>query len=515
MQIIVNPEQLAARGLTLENLRQALIEDNQDVSGGDFSEGKRRYVVRTLGQYRTIEQVANQTIPTPSNQSVYVRDVAEVRMGFQKPSGFVRRFGISNIAISVQRESGANVIGVMEGLQGEMKRLNEGLLARNGLVLSQVYDETLYINSAVGLVQQNIILGGALTVIMLMLFLHLGSRTLIFVPAVAASAIAAVVVSPWFFLVTLALILLAGIWFARGTLVVALAIPVSIIGTFLILNGLGRSLNVISLAGLAFAVGMLVDNAVVVLENIFRYHQMGHSPMSAAKLAVGEVWGAVLASTLTTLAVFLPVLFLQGEAGQLFADIALAISAAVGLSLIVSVIVIPTAASRMLGEADRDSGDTKQNLIEKSLSGFGNAFTNAVVGVNNWIQQGWLRRIGVVVLILAMAGGVAYWLMPKVEYLPSGNRNLVIAMILPPPGYNVDQLCRMGEEVEETLKPYWNVDPTTEDTSHLDYPPIGDYFYVARERSVFVGLRAHDALQARKLIDLIQDKFKNRFPARL
>jgi HAE1 family hydrophobic/amphiphilic exporter-1 len=512
LQVIVNPEQLAARGLTLENLRQALIEDNQDVSGGDFSEGKRRYVVRTLGQYRSIEQVANQTIPTPSNQSVYVRDVAEVRMGFQKPSGFVRRFGISNIAISIQRESNANVIAVMEGLKQEMKRLNDGLLARNGLVLSQVYDETLYINSAVGLVQQNIILGGALTVIMLMMFLHLGSRTLIFVPAVAASAIAAVSISPWFFLLTLALILLAGIWFARGTLVVALAIPVSIIGTFLILNGLGRSLNVISLAGLAFAVGMLVDNAVVVLENIFRYHQLGHTPMSAARLAVAEVWGAVLASTLTTLAVFLPVLFLQGEAGQLFADIALAISAAVGLSLIVSVIVIPTAASRMLGENNREAGDRKQNPIEKALFGFGTGFTNLVIGINDWIQQGWIRRIGVVALIMAMAGGIAYWLMPKVEYLPNGNRNLVICMILPPPGYNVDQLCEMGEEVERVLKPYWNVDPATEDTSHLDYPPIGDYFYVARERSVFVGLRAYDPLQARKLIDLIQAKLKNHFP---
>ena len=513
VQVIVNPDELAARGLTLDNLRQALILDNTDVSGGDFSEGKRRYIVRTMGQYRSLEQVANQTIPNPSGNTIYIGDVAEIRLGFQKPSGFVRRFGDTNISVSIQRESGANVVAVMEGLREAAKKLNEGILARNDMVLTQAYDETVYINSAVGLVRQNIVLGGALTIIVLMLFLHLRGKSLIFVPLLAASSIAAVVISPWCFLITIGLVFIAGFWFARGTLVVALAIPVSIIGTFLILNGLGRSLNVISLAGLAFAVGMLVDNAVVVLENIFRYYQMGHSPMKASRLAVQEVWGAVLASTLTTLAVFLPILFLQGEAGQLFADIALAISAAVGLSLIVSVIVIPTVASRMLSENDRDvDGTRKTGWIERMLKGIGHRFTETIVGVNQWIQRGWFRRLAVVALILTAAGSIGYLLWPKVEYLPSGNRNLIISLIIPPPGYNVNQLAEMGEQVEETLKPYWDIDPETEDTSHLDFPTIGDYFFVARGNSVFVGLRAHEDLEARKLIKLIQTNFKDTFP---
>lgn len=520
LQVIVNAEQLAARGLTLEDLKQALIQDNQDVSGGDFSEGKRRFAVRTLGQYRSLEDVENQTIPNPSGETVYVRDVAKVQLGFEKPTGFVRRFGVANLAVNVQRESGSNVVAVMDGIKKEVAKLNAGVLARENLILTQVYDETIYINSAVGLVQQNIVLGGALTVIVLMMFLHLGSRTLVFVPLLAASAIAAISLSPWFFLVTIALVAVAGVWFARGTLVVALAIPVSIIGTFLILHGLGRSLNVISLAGLAFAVGMLVDNAVVVLENVYRYFQLGHSPGKAARLAVGEVWGAVLASTLTTLAVFLPVLFLQGEAGQLFADIALAISAAVGLSLIVSVIVIPTAAAKMLKPSDWDADQEpaqnhqikRRGRLERAFQWLGNSFTESIVGVNCWIQTTWTRRLAVVSSILVVAVLAGYWFLPKVEYLPSGNRNLVISLILPPPGYNVDQLAAMGKEVEDTLRPYWDIDPDTEDTSHLDFPPIGDYFYVARGRSVFVGLRAHDPLDARKLIDLIQTKMRGRFP---
>ncbi len=511
LQVIVDPNRLASRGLTIDDLRQALIQDNTDVSAGDFWEGKRRYVVRTLGQYRDLQQVENQIITSDNGRPIYVRDVAKVKIGYQKPTGFVRRFGTTNLSVTCSRDSGSNVINVMEQLKQEVQHLNDGVLARNNLVLSQVYDETVYIKSAVGLVQQNIILGGALTVIILMLFLHLNARAILFVPILAASALAAVFISTWFFVITLALILLAGLWFARGTLVVAIAIPTSIVGTFLVLNGLDRSLNVISLAGLAFAVGMLVDNAVVVLENIFRYYQLGYQPVIAAQKAVSEVWGAVLASTLTTLAVFLPVIFLQGEAGQLFADIALAISAAVGLSLVVSVIVIPTASARMLQVFDR-APVRPPGAIQRALVAFGQGFTNLILNINRFIQRSWLTRIAVVAAILSGAFGLAYLLMPKVEYLPSGNRNLIICSVLPPPGYNIQELAKMGEAVEEELRPYWDVNPELEDTTQLDYPTIADFFYVARGQSVFIGLRAHDPLKARQLIDLIRDKFRSRFP---
>ncbi len=511
LQVIVDPNRLAARGLTIDDLRQSLLADNTDVSAGDFWEGKRRYVVRTLGQYQSLEEVENQIITSDSGRPVYIRDVADVKIGHQKPTGFVRRFGTTNLSITCSRDAGSNVIEVMKQVKKEVQRLNDGILARNNLVLSQVYDETVYIKSAVGLVQQNIILGGSLTVIILMLFLHLNARAILFVPVLGSSALAAVFLSPWFFVVTLALILMAGLWFARGTLVVAIAIPTSIVGTFLVLNALDRSLNVISLAGLAFAVGMLVDNAVVVLENIFRYYQMGHQPAVAARKAVSEVWGAVLASTLTTLAVFLPVIFLQGEAGQLFVDIALAISAAVGLSLLVSVVVIPTAAARMLQTFDRSPAQTP-GVVERSLLTFGQAFTRFILNINRFIQRSWFTRIAITAVILCGAFGLAYAFMPKVEYLPSGNRNLIICSVLPPPGYNIQELSKMGEAVEEELRPYWDINPELEDASHLDYPPITDFFYVARGQSVFIGLRAHDPLKARQLIDLIRDKFRSRFP---
>ncbi len=492
LQVRIDPAQLAARGLTISDVTRVLRQQNQNVSAGDYWDGKRRMVVRTLGQYTSQEQVASQIITTTDGTPVYVRDVAEVDLGFKKPDGFVRRYGVSNIAISVEREVGSNVFDVMDGLKREAKRLNETVLASRGLILSQVYDDTVYINSAIGLVNQNIVLGSALTVIILMLFLHIGARTLWFVPFLAASALAAVLVSPWFFLITLALILVSGFWFARGTLVVAVAIPISIIGTFLILKAMDRSLNVISLAGLAFAVGMLVDNAVVVLENIYRYYQRNHGPFESARLGVSEVWGAVLASTLTTLFVFLPVVFLQGEAGQLFADIALAISAAVGLSLLVSVLVIPTAAARVLS---RRKVEHTQTRFARLIAGWGRRFANHIVAVNDWVQ----------------GFGIAWLLLPEIEYLPSGNRNLIICRVMPPPGYNVQMMATMGEEVEAALRPYWDLDFESIENAKLDYPAIADFFYVARGQMVFLGLRAHDPMEARRLIELVQTTLKGRF----
>ena len=513
LKVIVDPSKLATRGLTLIDVRDALRGDNQDTSAGDLWEGKRRYIVRTLGQFRSLEEVANQIVATQNGQPIYLHEVADVEMGHAKPTGFVRRFGVENLAISVSRESGSNVFNVMEGLREQVERLNNDVLDQKGLVLSQVYDETKYIDSAISLVNQNIFIGSALTVIILMLFLHIGGRSLIWIPMLAGSAIAAVLISPWFFLLTLALIIIAGLWFARGALVVALAIPTSVVGTFLILNLMGRTLNVISLAGLAFAVGMLVDNAVVVLENIYRYHQKGAGPFEAARQGVIEVWGAVLASTLTTLAVFLPVIFLQGEAGQLFADIALAISAAVGLSLLVSVLVIPTASARLVSaRAFKRDENYKVTPIQKFIQRLGGLVTGTVVGANRKVQATVTGRIALVLVLIGTALGVSWLLMPELEYLPGGNRNLVICNISPPPGYNPQELGEIGQSVEARLKPYWDKD--LEELSELpaDFPAIGDFFYVARSRSVFLGLRAHNPANARKLIELIQTELKDKYP---
>ncbi len=482
VQVVFDPERLAARGLTVMHVRDALRGRNRDTSAGDFWEGKRRYVVRTIGQYRSLDEVADTLLSRRDGAPVYVRDVAEVRKGFKKPDGMVRNFGTSAIAVNCIRESGANVLEVMAGLRRAMAELNAGAVGQHRLMLKQVYDETEYIHSAVGLVQQNIVYGGLLTVVVLLLFLRSG----------------------------------------RSTLVIGLAIPTSIIGTFLVMQLLGRSLNVISLAGLAFAIGMLVDNAVVVLENIFRRWQSGEPAFVAAIEGTREVWGAVVASTLTTLAVFIPVAFVKEESGQLFLDIALAISAGVGLSMLVSITVISTATARILPRRDEVPRPPPHVLVRaltlpyraiaalvggvllRPLDLLGRAFVAAVVGTNAWLGRGLVRRLVVIGLLSWGAIDLTLRLLPKVEYLPTGNRNLVFGILLPPPGYNLDQMTAIGQRLEEDLRPYWDVDPGSPEAAKLPFPAIGDFFYVARGRQLFLGLRAADPLAAAGLVPLIR-----------
>ena len=524
MQVIVDPEKLAARQITISDLRNVLRGQNEDTSAGDFWETKRRWVVRTLSQFESPKDVEDQLVAIRDGAPVYIRDVAEVKRGFKKPDGMVRRFGGSSIAINCLRQTGANVLDVMVGLREVNQELNETVLADCGLTLTQVYDETDYIYSSVELVQQNLFIGGALTMIVLMSFLHLGIRTIIFVPIIAASAVASMLISPWIFMVTLAVIIGAGFWFARGALVVGLAIPTSIIGTFLILQSLDRSLNVISLAGMAFAVGMLVDNAVVVLENIYSRYARGEDAITAATKGTQEVWGAIVASTLTTIAVFLPIVFIQEEAGQLFRDIALAISGAVALSLLVSMTVIPTASSRLFSrrtksiptEEKQHSGLSEEerqkmpgwqlflhDILVSPIEFSGRLFVSIVTGINAFVQKNVLLGMGLILFLVGSSISLSWYFWPKVEYLPNGNRNLVFGILLPPPGYNLDQLKELGETVEQGLRPYWDVDPESPEAHKLDYPPIGDLFFVARGRSVFMGVRAYDPLRAGELTGLV------------
>ncbi len=512
LEVIVDPEQLAARQLTIADVRNVLRTQNRDTSGGDFWEGKRRWVVRTLGQFRSKEDVESQLLAVRGGAPVYVRDVAEVQAGYKKPDGLVRRFGESSIAVNCLRETGANVLSVMDSLHETNDRLNREILNPRGLQLVQVYDETEYIHSAVSLVNENIFLGGALTMVVLMVFLHLNLRTLFFAPFILFTGWAAVYWSEWWFLACLALVLFTGLWYARGALIVALPIPVSIVGTFLVLALLGRSLNVISLAGLAFAVGMLVDNGVVVLENIYTRYQNGEPPFIAAVNGAQEVWGAIVTSSLTNLAVFLPVIFIQEEAGQLFRDIALAISGAVGLSMIVAIAVVPPAAARLLSNRPELLAAPSESLSSQSIpqrlirwvDGAAGAFVAMVDAVNAFVLGGWVRQATLTIVFIAVSLVLTVWNWPSVEYLPNGNRNLVFGLLLPPPGYNIQELTDMGQFVENELRPYWDVDPGSEEAKKLDAPVIGDFFFVARGRMVFLGLRAHDPLQAAGLVNVIR-----------
>ncbi len=483
LQVVVDPHQLAARQLTIADVRDALRKTNRNTSGGDFWEGKRRYVIRTLGKFTSEEQVANTILARRDGSPVYVRDVATVRLGYKKPDGLVHRYGSSVIAINAQRETGANVLDVMKGLQATVANLNATVLKERGLELTQVYDETEYIYSAMKVVEDDIVTGAILTFVVLLLFLRS----------------------------------------VKSSLVVLLSIATSMIGMFLMLGILGRTLNVLTLAGISFAVGMLVDNFIVVLESIFRHHSEGDDILDATVKGTREVWGAIVASTMANLAVFVPVLFIEDQVGQLFRDLALAVSCALGLSLLVALIVVPTAAARLLKKSSRDVTENTEeaerladpaapidekphgaigNLLA-ALDRFGSWFVSIIVGINARLQQSVIARLITVAGFLAVAIGVSWVMMPKVEYLPSGNRNLVIAILNPPPGYNLNHMEAMGRRVEENAREFWDIDSVDPRATDPNFPMIADFFYVARGRMLFMGVRAQNALEAHKLVPVV------------
>lgn len=466
MRVIVDPSRMARYRLTVPQVVSALRAANASVSGGNVDEGKRRYTVRTDGDLKTPEQVRNVVLRTSSDADsgrigrVTVGDIADVGFDHKDATAQIRNLGEMALAINAVRESGANVIEVMERLRKVVADLAEGPLKRERLVIEQVYDETIYIDSAIELVRQNIVVGGVLAALTLLLFL----RSL------------------------------------RATLVVSLAIPVSVIGSFVAMAALGRSLNVISLAGIAFAVGMVVDAAIVVLENIYRYRQSGLPVLQAAYRGAAEVWGAILVSALTTVLVFVPILIMELEVGQLFRDIAVAISVSVLLSLVVSVTVVPALSNWLLGANARS---IENRLYLPGVDDFARAFHGLFVGFARLVVRSRMLA-AVTVLVLCGMGAAATWLLlPKLDYLPSGNRNLIIGFILPPPGYNLDTTQAIARDFEEAVSPMF---ARPDDPAALDPdgpPRISSFFFVAFRSNTIIGARAADPKRVKELIPLL------------
>jgi len=465
LRVIVDAERMARYGLTVPEVVRALRAANASVSAGDVDEGKRRYVVRSEGEFTSPEQVRAvllRSIEDPATgriARVTVGDIADVRFDFKEPTASIRHLGEPALAMNAVRETGANVIETMAGLHEAVDELNRDNLPRDRLKLIQVYDETTYINSAIELVRQNIWVGGTLAAMVLLIFLRSGSATLI----------------------------------------ISIAIPVSVVGSFVAMAALGRSINVISLAGIAFAVGMVVDAAIVVLENIYRLRQEGKSTAEAAYRGAQQVWGAVLVSALTTVMVFIPILTMKLEIGQLFRDIAVAISVAVLLSLIVAVTVIPALANRLM---KKPVADIAQHRRIPGLDHFARGFVAAAVGWTHRVVGHKVLAFGVVAAICGGAS-IATWLfLPKLEYLPEGNRNLVFGIIQPPPGYNLDTTTGIARDVEGAIRPLWASE--TGPASEPGQPPkIKNFFFVARSANTFLGAAAVEPQRVAELIPVL------------
>jgi HAE1 family hydrophobic/amphiphilic exporter-1 len=460
MQVVVNPKAVAAHKLTMGRIADALRAENNDFSGGGLDEGKRRYEVRAKSRFTDPAEVENVVVAYENGAPVFVRDLGYARLGHAPKDSVVLHFGEPTMAMNAIRETGTNVLEVMAALKKAIAQVNREVLSDLDLMIEQVYDETEYIVQAIGLVRSNIFVGGSLAIMVLLLFLRS-------IPT---------------------------------TFIIALALPISLVGTFIMMSLFGRNLNVISLAGLAFASGMVLDAAIVVLENIFRRHQEGEERSEAAYRGTVQVWGAIFASTTTTVAVFLPVIRIKQEAGQLFADIAIAVSFAVLISLAVSVTVIPSLAARIVGGANK-AGNAKPRL--SFLAALGEAVRTFIVKSVYALTGSTLARLVVVLIMTACSLGMAWYLAPKAEYLPTGNRNLILGIMVPPPGYNVDEYRRVGLDITERVRGHWGPDPYKRGGATAE-PDFETFFYVGWGSNIFMGLSSWDDDRARDLIPVMQ-----------
>ncbi|NNE34110.1 MAG: efflux RND transporter permease subunit, partial [Rhodothermales bacterium] len=272
VQILVDQQKLAQLNLNISSLGSIVGAENVNLSGGTLEEGTQQYLVRTVNQFTSIDDIADVIISKAGQSPIYLRDVATVDLGFKERESITRLNGREAIEVALYKEGDVNTVTVARGIRTEIARL--GAVLPDGMELELVYDQSIFIEQAINDVVNAGLIGGLLAILILYLFLA----------------------------------------DFRPTVIIGLSIPISIVATFALMKAADLTLNIMSLGGLALGIGLLVDNSIVVLENIARHRSMGKTRAQSARDGAGEVGTAVIASTLTTVAVFFPLVFVQGVA---------------------------------------------------------------------------------------------------------------------------------------------------------------------------------------------------------
>ncbi len=419
VRILLDPARLADRQLTILDVREAIRSRNRDVSGGEIDSGKRRYLLRTVGRFDSVEELNDLIIDRRGDALIRLSDVAEVELDHFE----VRRFSYFNdnpvISLAVSREAGSNVIDIKYAMLDAVERVKREVLEPAGMTIDLMAEDAGYVEASVRNVWINLTLGAIFATAVMFLFLRS----------------------------------------VRATAVGVIGIPICTIAAFIGLLAAGRTVNVISLAGVAFAIGMTLDNSIVVIESIELKRRQGLDRFRAAVEGVRSVWAAVLASTLTTILVFLPVLFIKEEAGQLYSDVAIAISASILASMLVAITLIPTASARLsFGSEHRSHAEGM--LRDRLLARIEGLITTP------------RRRTITIAVTLAASVAVIVFLTPPAEYLPEGEEPKTFAFMSAPPGYNVETMAEIGLDVRDYFLEFVNDESGRFSRGETDVPPI-------------------------------------------
>ncbi|UTW54995.1 efflux RND transporter permease subunit [Kordiimonas sp. SCSIO 12610] len=450
LQIEFDPVRAAELGIDLNNITRR-VGRTTDSSGGYLDVGRRRYLMNFQGKYEP-DELRALILDWRDGRPITLGDVATISVGPAATNQVVYQNGSPAISMRVIKESGANVLAAIDRLTAVVDELNETVLKEQGIAIEKSFDPSVFINRAINLLSGNLLIGVLLSVGVL-----------------------------WWFLRQV-----------RATLLIALTIPVCLLTTIVVLGLFGRTVNVISLAGLAFATGMVLDAAIVVLENIVRLREKGEKPNLASLKGAGQVWGALLASTATTVAIFVPILFLKDVEGQLFADLALTIAIGVALSLIVAVTVLPVAAKYFLKALppSETAGERAKRFASRLM-----IFSSTPV-----------RRGVMITGLMAGAISLSWLLLPNLNYLPPVKRDAVDAFLMFPSGANMETIDEeVVSVIVDRLQPYMD---------GVQEPALKNYYFITFPggQGGSLGVRAKDQGNVKELERLVREEILVGFP---
>ncbi|CAM3658927.1 efflux RND transporter permease subunit [Parendozoicomonas haliclonae] len=450
LEIIFDPARAAELEITIPELARR-VSTGFDISGGSINIGRKEYKLRLAGKYE-ISELGELVVAWRDGKPVYLKDIASIEITRGKERTLRIQNGNPAIGMEVRRESGANALEALLNVKEQVAILNDTVLVPEGVKLVQSFDASIFIKRAINMVSSSLIFGILLAIGVL-----------------------------WFFLRR---------W--RATLLIAMAIPVCLMLTICMVKLTGRTLNLVSLAGLAFSVGMVLDAAIVVLESMVRQRERDVSKTKAesAVIASNKVWSALLASTLTTVAIFLPIMLLNDIEGQLFSDLALTIAASVAMSLMVAMTVLPTAAAKWL--PDQQFVDHYQNTWNK--------LTNLIMGVTRTTRRRWL----VILLFMGIPIILTRSAIPQMDYLPQVKRDAVDVWVRFTPGTSVESVkTEIMPVLVDRLAPYM---------SGEQEPALRNYYFILWPGGASMGIRAADQSRIKELESLVMDEIVQGIP---
>lgn len=416
IQLILKEDKLEEYHVNSQIVMHALHSANHQSSVGKVEKGTKDLQVRVSGEFADIEEIRTTTIVTPLGEKILVGDVATIKDTAKKSAVTSYVNDKDSLVLSIMKKTDSNTVNVSDDMHASIEKLKKEL--PEDVELNIVIDQAEFIKLSIDSVVQNILIGGAISVLILLLFLRS----------------------------------------FRATLVIALSIPIAIISTFALMYFTGQTLNVLTLGGLALGLGMMVDSSIVILEHIHSYRQRGHSLFDAAVKGAAELAPAVIASTTTTLVVFLPIVYVEGIASDLFTPLALTVSFSLIASLIVAITLVPMLSSKLLSKVFDESG--RRYWFDRVL-GF---FTNKYQGILKRVIK--FRKTTVFATIALIVASLA--LIPKIgaEFIPSSDQGQIEIRVETEPGTSKKHTQKIVDDVNEHLAKY-------EDDFKMKYVSVG------------------------------------------